>query len=197
MKRDAHAASALCALALLTLLVAAAGCKKDEDSSSGSSNEITAGSEGNDRPQDAGDNGSEVEDPRMRDGAVQLREEPETGCSLMNAGGSTYFFCAAQQPYTLAVGACWAAGSTLVTINDSAENQALVDEMVEDEYWIGYTDAGEEDSWAWAEGSEGSTYENWDDEQPGIDDFAFIKRETGRWSTSTDAPRPYICELWR
>lgn len=203
MERDAYAGRTLCVLAMITLLFAAVACKKSDDTASGDDGDDgnTTGNLGEDEddetPRDAGGTGSEVEDPRMHDGAVQVREEPEDACTSVNAAGSSYFFCPSVLPYTMAVGSCWAAGSTLVTINDAAENQALVDEMTEDEYWIGYTDAGEEDSWAWAEGSEGSTYENWDDEQPGIDDFAFIKRETGRWSTSTDAPRPYICELWR
>jgi hypothetical protein len=190
MEHDVLGRRALYALGVLACLIAVvAGCKKDDDNGDGE----------NDEPVDAGDqNEGEIEDPRIGpDGAIQVREEPADGCDMLNASSGSYFFCSEPLPSTMAVGSCWAAGSTLVTINDADENQLLVDEMVEDEYWIGYSDASEEDSWAWAEGSEGSTFENWDEGQPGIDDFVFIKRETGAWSTSTDVPRPYICEVWR
>jgi hypothetical protein len=191
MKRNAHAGRALHALAFTTLLVLGLGCK--EDDAGGSS----AGDDEDESPRDAGSSQNELEDPRMLDGAVQLREEPEPDCQLANAGGWAYFFCPTPLPYTMALGSCWAAGSTLVAINDAEENEALVDEMVEDEYWIGFNDAAIEDTWVWATGSEGGDYSNWDDEEPGPADFAFIRRENGRWATSTDDPRPYICEIWR
>jgi hypothetical protein len=192
MELDAHAGRALSALVFLAML-AAVGCKEDEPTSG----ENTAGDDGNEGPRDAGGSGGEVIDPRMHsDGAVQLRAEPEEPCELLNAAGSAYFFCPSLLPYTMAVGSCWAAGSTLVTINDADENQALVDEMVDDEYWIGFNDAAVEESWTWAAGSEGSSYENWDEGEPANADFAFIRRESGRWAASTDDPRPYICEIW-
>jgi hypothetical protein len=189
MEDDAQARRALRALGVLACLVtlATAGCKKDEDEPGRTESGL-----------DGGANEGEIEDPRIGpDGAVQVREEPQEGCASVNGNGSGYFFCSDLLPSTMAVGSCWAAGSTLATINDAAENQFLVDEMVEDEYWIGFTDASEEGTWDWAEGSEGSSYENWDEGQPGIDDFVFIKSENGRWSTSTDVPRPYICEIWQ
>lgn len=196
MEHDALGRCALYALRVLAcgLVLAAAGCKKDEASGAGPGNSQSGLDGGGGDPPGEG----EIADPRIGpDGAIQVREEPAVGCDMVNATGGSYFFCSDPLPSTMAVGSCWAAGSTLVTINDAGENQLLVDEMVEDEYWIGFSDATEEDNWAWAEGSTGSSFENWDEGQPAIDDFVFIKRETGLWSTSTDVPRPYICEVWR
>jgi hypothetical protein len=193
MKQDAHAQRAFGALALLlTLLFALAACKKEEAMTSNDS----AGRGGEEPEEEPAE--SELEDPRIGpDGAVQVRENPEDECETLNAAGSTYFLCPALQSNTMALGLCWAAGSTLVTINDADENQTLVDNMVEDTYWIGFNDATDEDMWTWAQGSPGSSYENWDEGQPADADFVYISRETGRWSTSTNDPRPYICEVWQ
>jgi hypothetical protein len=197
MEHDALGRRALYALGVLVCLLALAlaGCKKDEDTGSGREpGNSQSGLDGGGEPPDD----DELEDPRIGpDGAVQSRVEPAEGCEMLNASTGSYFFCSDPLPSSMAVGYCWGAGSTLVAINDAEENQLLVDEMVEEEYWIGYSDAAEEDTFVWVEGSGGSTYENWDDGQPGLDDFVFIKQETGRWSTSTDDPRPYICEVWR
>lgn len=191
MEYDAHAPRALRAFALFTfLLLAAAACKADDTSAS--SNPVV---EDDEEPVDAGE---EIEDARVHaDGAVQVRAQPEDGCEAVGLAHGSYFYCPGPMPYTDAVGACWAAGSTLVTINDADENQALVDEMVEDVYWIGFNDAREEEVWTWAAGSEGSDYVNWDDGEPRNADFVYIKRDNGRWATSTAIPMPYICEAWR
>lgn len=195
MEHDAlgrRAGRALGVLAYL-LVTAAVGCKEEETDPGRSENLLDAGG-----AEDPAGGPTEIGDPRIGpDGAVQVRDEPEEGCAHVNGNGSAYFLCSSPLPSTMAAGACWAAGSTLVTVNDADENQFLVEEMVEDEYWIGLSDATEEDSWVWVDGSDDSTYENWDEGQPGYDDFAFIKRETGRWSTSTNVPRPYICEVWQ
>jgi predicted small lipoprotein YifL len=198
MKQDAHAWRAFGALVLLTLLFTLAACKKDEPMTRSDDSNDSAGRNGDEPEQDAASSESELEDPRIGpDGAVQVRVNPEDDCDTVNAAGSTYFLCPALQPNTTALGLCWAAGSTLVTINDADENQTLVDNMVDDTYWIGFNDATDEDDWTWAQGSPGSSYENWDEGQPADADFVYISRETGRWSTSTNDPRPYICEVWQ
>jgi hypothetical protein len=197
MKQDAHAWRAFGALAFLTLLFALAACKKEE-AMTGNDSDEPAETPSEVPEEDAASSEGELEDPRIGpDGAVQVRENPEDVCETVDAAGSTYFFCPALQSNTMALGLCWAAGSTLVTINDADENQTLVDNMVEDTYWIGFNDATDEDMWTWAQGSPGSSYENWDEGQPADADFVYISRETGRWSTSTNDPRPYICEVWQ
>ncbi|NCQ69135.1 MAG: tandem-95 repeat protein [Microcystis aeruginosa W13-16] len=94
-----------------------------------------------------------------------------------------------------------AMGGNLVTINDTAENQFLVNAFGVSEYlWIGFTDAAKEGTWQWING-ETVTYTNW---QPGTPDSYQNRNEDyaninipwmgmigiGLWNDLTNVP-PY------
>ncbi|BBH40871.1 hypothetical protein myaer102_34570 [Microcystis viridis NIES-102] len=79
-----------------------------------------------------------------------------------------------------------AMGGNLVTINDAAENQFLVNAFGGNElFWIGFTDAVQEGNWQWING-EPVTYTNWASGEPnnsGNEDYASLNwGGIGRWN---------------
>jgi hypothetical protein len=145
------------------------------------------------------DSGLGPEGGRMGpDGAVQVRAQPDDECVRYEfpQTASNYWFCSAPLTPSIAAGFCWAAGGTLVVINDEAENNLIVSQLAVDEAIIGYSDSAEEGNWEWADGTS-SGYANWAPENPGLDDFAFVSRESKLWTTSVDEARPYVCEDWK
>ncbi|MFM6833551.1 MAG: lectin-like protein, partial [Dolichospermum sp.] len=77
-------------------------------------------------------------------------------------------------------------GGNLVTVNDAAENQFLVNTFGSTErLWIGLTDEVTEGTFKWANG-EAVTYTNWSPGQPdnfgGVQDYAYINfQNPGKW----------------
>ena len=145
------------------------------------------------------DSGLGPEGGRMGpDGAVQVRAQPDDECVRIERPqtGSNYWFCSAPLPPSIAAGFCWAAGGTLAVIGDAEEHVFIVSQLAVDDAVIGYSDSATEGYWEWADGTRGG-YMNWAPGQPGLDDFAFISRETGLWTTSIDQERPYVCEDWK
>ncbi|MFM6439732.1 MAG: Calx-beta domain-containing protein, partial [Microcystis panniformis] len=79
-----------------------------------------------------------------------------------------------------------AMGGNLVTINDAAENQFLVNTFGGSElFWIGFTDAAQEGNWQWIDG-ESVTYTNWNSGEPnnvGNEDYGVINwARVGGWN---------------
>ncbi|MBM4275490.1 MAG: hypothetical protein FJ134_13675 [Deltaproteobacteria bacterium] len=77
-------------------------------------------------------------------------------------------------------------GAHLVTINNAAEQQWLLDVFGSTEcYWIGFTDEAQEGRWVWVSG-EAPAYTNWYPGQPddyGNEDYAFMNwGSQGRWN---------------
>ncbi|WP_287627446.1 MULTISPECIES: Calx-beta domain-containing protein [unclassified Microcystis] len=97
----------------------------------------------------------------------------------------TYYLTTATT-WTDAQAQAQAIGGNLVTINDAAENQFLVNAFGGSEYlWIGFTDAVQEGNWQWING-EPVTYTNWASGEPnnsGNEDYAGLNwGGIGRWN---------------
>ncbi|MCZ8227089.1 MAG: lectin-like protein [Microcystis sp. LE19-84.1B] len=88
----------------------------------------------------------------------------------------TYYLTTATT-WTDAQAQAQAVGGNLVTINDAAENQFLVNSFGSNEsFWIGFTDAAQEGNWQWING-EPVTYVNWYVTEPnnnGNEDYGII-----------------------
>ncbi|NCR09221.1 MAG: hypothetical protein GPI95_13180 [Microcystis aeruginosa LG13-11] len=78
-----------------------------------------------------------------------------------------------------------AMGGNLVTINDAAENQFLVNAFGGNEsFWIGFTDAGQEGNWQWING-EPVIYTNWNPGEPNNyknEDYGAMNWWIGGWN---------------
>jgi hypothetical protein len=146
----------------------------------------------------AGDGGGLLPDePRMGPGgAVAVRNQPDPDCIRAIHDSGRYWLCSTPQRASTAMATCWAAGGTLVVIEDADENEFLRSQLIEPFYFIGYSDADVEDEWKWVGGVSGD-FENWADGEPGVPDFAVIERDSGEWFASTNEERPYICEDWK
>jgi hypothetical protein len=122
-----------------------------------------------------------------------------TACELVVPGGSpsAYLLCKGRTAsFDEARAFCRGRGGDLVSIDDEEES-ALVVSLGPGNAWIGLTDAGEEGSFEWVDGS-GSDYANWSDNQP--DDYQAGEDcvhlyDDGRWNdNSCAAALPFVCE---
>jgi Ca2+-binding RTX toxin-like protein len=91
-------------------------------------------------------------------------------------------------------------GGNLVTVNNEAENQFLVDTFGEEQLWIGLTDQVVEEQFKWING-EAVTYTNWGPDQPndvgGVEDYAQINfGGVGKWNDLPNDPSlfPFAAE---
>ena len=83
-------------------------------------------------------------------------------------------------------------GGNLVTVNDAAENQFLVNTFGAEQLWIGLTDEVVEGQFKWVNG-EAVTYTNWFGGQPsdagGVEDYAQINfGSVGKWNDLPNDP---------
>jgi hypothetical protein len=88
-------------------------------------------------------------------------EQACASCTPRSYGGHTYLFCVEHLNWFEAASSCQAVGYDLVTINDAAENEWVVDtgitiapstDFQEGSWWAGATDAGQEGVWTWISG---------------------------------------------
>ncbi len=115
-------------------------------------------------------------------------------------GGHRYLVCLTTRPYDEVAGHCRSEGAEPVVINGAGENAWVADRatsIVDQPYWIGLTDAAEEGSFVWADGSE-LGFTNWafnqpDDAGDAEDCVQFVSG--GQWSdVACDSRRRVVCE---
>ena len=120
-------------------------------------------------------------------------------------------------PWHVAKKYCETLGGHLVTIESAEENKIIYD-LIQDGtskyYWIGGTDAEEDENWKWINGTQfwkgdvygysvNDTYVNWGDGEPnggkndGESNYACIYRSTGKWDDTfyKHTEIGFICEI--
>ena len=127
------------------------------------------------------------------------------GCTVsvepVSMGASSYLFCTDDRDFSDAEATCAAVGMSLVTIDDSAENDfvSLTAAGLEGGPWsIGYTDQGSEGDFYWFSGSM-STFTAWCSGEPnnlGNEDCTLINWcSGGGWNDiSCGSDYPFVCE---
>jgi len=112
-----------------------------------------------------------------------------------SATGNEYGVLNNASSWTVAQTEAQSLGGNLVTINDAAEQQWLIDQFdVDTYYWIGLTDQDQEGTFQWISG-EASAYRNWHMNEPNSstadEDFVamnwFDSTTPGEWVDLPDA----------
>ncbi|MBD2140507.1 hypothetical protein H6F39_03715 [Anabaena sp. FACHB-1250] len=117
---------------------------------------------------------------------------------IFNYNGKFYLLSNAGT-WTQAQAQAVALGGNLVTVNDAAENQFLVNTFGLEALWIGLTDEVTEGTFKWANG-EAVTYTNWSPGEPndagGAQDYAYINfQNPGKWDDAGIAGIRGIIEI--
>ncbi|CCI03457.1 Calx-beta domain-containing protein [Microcystis aeruginosa] len=139
-----------------------------------------------------GETSKKIAIPIVKDTAYEGNEtvnltlsNPTNGATLGTQKTATLTIVDTPITYYLTTATTWtdaqaqaqAVGGNLVTINDAAENQFLVNSFGSNEsFWIGFTDAAQEGNWQWING-EPVTYVNWYVTEPnnnGNEDYGII-----------------------
>ncbi len=125
-------------------------------------------------------------------------------CTVVTGGAfGTHVFCPMLSTWDTADHLCEAAGLHLVSIDSAAQNAWIIEQTTlfgGGSWWMGYTDAAVEGTWAWTDGSP-SGYENWYPSEPsdGIDPencAAVPEHSPTTWNDlPCDLLRPFVCEL--
>ncbi len=119
-------------------------------------------------------------------------------CTPFEHGGHRYVRCDGAKRFGDASASCRAHGMELATVNDQAEQDALVAAMgAGQDVWIGYSDEAQEGTWTWT-GGEVSSFESWCDggsNGGAAQDCALMTADVGCWNdTYCSASRAYYCE---
>ena len=112
------------------------------------------------------------------------------------SGGSSYFISNTDLSWIESSTSAVANGGHLAVIPNAAAN-ALVQSVVTESTWIGFSDAAEEGNWAWVNGAP-VTYTNWSSGEPNNasnEDYGSILT-TGAWNDATNTfVLPYFFQL--
>jgi hypothetical protein len=138
------------------------------------------------------------------DGAIDEADNGGSiGCPCETGAfeGHAYLFCTQLSSWQEASETCASAGYHLATIDTAAENAWILDYRVggSGKHWFfGYTDAAQEGSWVWADGSPAG-YVHWDNGEPNgatYEDCATMPGgSNGFWADDGCAVKdPFICE---
>ena len=112
------------------------------------------------------------------------------------ANGSTYYRLS-NSNWTCAEAAAVALGGHLVTINDPAENDFVLNTFANapgsGRVWIGFTDRDSEGTFSWISGQP-SGYTNWSPGEPnnagGSENYALMYSGNGLWNDGEDSANP-------
>ncbi len=147
---------------------------------------------GGDRSRESGGSGA--------DGVVYV-EWGLSRCTEVDRDGRTYHVCTDALAWDEARTDCQARGADLVIVDDQAEADWLVAQAMgvqQMSYWIGITDAAEDDTFVWWDGSVPG-FERWSQGEPNNDTVGGPDcgelRTNGEWSDiACGIARSYICE---
>lgn len=126
-------------------------------------------------------------------------------CDVAHLLGGSYLLCGPPRSFAAARASCQSLGYDLAVIEDPDEDAAIYGEIASRGFldtWIGLSDAEDEDTWVWVDGSL-LTYEHWDSGEPNDggthgEDCALMMTSPGREAEWDDRPcntdRPYVCE---
>ncbi len=128
------------------------------------------------------------------------------GCDCIGEarGSAVYSFCRTHRSWTDARDDCGGRSAHLVTVDDMAEHDWLVERAVHYEdtpWWIGFNDRGSEGDWEWVDGSP-VTFTAWHDGEPNDGDWLSSENcatmctfSDRTWNdTACHDTRPYVCE---
>jgi hypothetical protein len=127
----------------------------------------------------------------------------DCSCQRETREDHEYLFCSGEEGWEDARIACQAEGTDLVIVGGEAENGWLFERLVEvglDRPWIGLSDAEQEDTFLWVDGSP-LDFSNWAPNEPndfglegGEDCIAFWTQGATWNDENCRRTRPFICE---
>jgi hypothetical protein len=116
---------------------------------------------------------------------------------ISNPANGHLYFRLSNSNWTAAEAAAIALGGHLVTINDSDENNFVLNTFTNapgsGRVWLGFNDAAAEGTFVWVSG-EAPAYTNWDGGEPnnaGNEDYAAQYSGNGRWFDAQDVANPF------
>jgi hypothetical protein len=131
----------------------------------------------------------------------------ETYCPFVNVGGvvDRYRVCEDGASFGEAQTACQGFGGDLVVFDNTDETKsfmnAIADEKLMSELWVGYSDADTEGTWAWVTGVTGDTAPVWSGSEPDDgggsgENCAVLSDDNGLLSDRTcEDSYSFICEI--
>lgn len=141
--------------------------------------------------------GPEMCDGLDNDADGEIDEDEVCNCRDEVYQGRDYRFCEQPVIWSAAADACAAMGTSLVEVDDPAENTWLATEGAPIDRWIGLTDAASEDDWRWLDGSPLGAFDSWGPHEPngGTDENCAQLYPSGEWNDLDCAwLQEFVCE---